>query len=88
MEFTHVILPVLTVVAIYILFGYVSIKEIIAIEAFIKARIILGCIGVGYFLFSAMESGNLKSIIITVLFSGLVTYGVISLQNKYLTLKK
>ena len=88
MELTKIILPLLMVIALYLLFRYINIKEIIVKEAFIKARIILGCIGVGYFLFLAIQTGDLQSIIVTLLLSALVIYGVISLQNKYLTLKK
>ena len=55
---------------------------------FIKARIIIGCIGVGYFLSMAIEDGNPRTIISTVFFAILIIYGVISLQNKYLSVKK
>lgn len=55
---------------------------------FIKVRIIIGCIGVGYFMTTAIQSGNSREIIGTGFIAMLVVYGVVMLQNKYFSVKE
>ncbi len=84
----NIILPVLIIVAIYLLMRIIIKKGILATGIFIKARIIMGSIGIGYFLSVALQGQNIREIIANSLIAALVLYGVIMLQNKYLYVKK
>jgi len=85
---SKVILPVLIIVTFYLLIRIIVKKGLLATGIFVKARIITGCIGIGYFLSVAIQSQNRSEIINTSLISVLVLFGVIMLQNKYLYFKK
>jgi hypothetical protein len=88
MELLKSSLPVLIILAIYLTMRVPALKKSLTSAAAIKARIVLGCLGAGAFLGIAVIGGNVREIVITTLFVSLVIYGVVSLQNKYLYLKK
>jgi hypothetical protein len=81
-------LPVIIMVTLYIFIKLNSEKHWFKNSNFIKARIIIGSAGIGYFLALAIQSGKPKDIILTSLFALLLLYGVLSLQNKYTEIKK
>jgi Ca2+/Na+ antiporter len=85
---TRIIIPVLIIVGVYGLIKLIAKKEQFKSATFVKARIIIGSVGIGYFLALAIQSGELQDIILTCLFALLLLYGVLSLQNKYMEIKK
>lgn len=88
MDLLKSLLPLLIILAIYFTIRIPALKNRLTSAAAIKARIVIGCLGAGAFLGIAVIGGNVREIVITTLFVSLVIYGVVSLQNKYLYLKK
>ncbi|MBC7757452.1 MAG: hypothetical protein H7069_01240 [Phormidesmis sp. FL-bin-119] len=88
MELLKSLLPVLVILAIYLTMRIPALKDSLTSAAAIKARIVIGCLGAGAFLGIAVLGGNLREIVLTSLIVSLVIYGVVSLQNKYLYVKK
>ena len=77
----NIILPVLLIVAFYLLIRIIIKKDLLASGIFIKTRIIIGCIGIGYFLSAALQGQNIREIIANSLIAALVLYGVIMLHK-------
>lgn len=88
MDLMKGILPLLLIIVVYLILRIPIIKYGITSATAIKARIVLGCLGAGVFLGIAIFSGDIKEIFIAVLIAGLIIYGAVSLQNKYLIVKK
>ena len=88
MELLKSTLPVLIILAIYLAMRIPALKNSLTSGAVIKARIVIGCLGSGAFLGIAVLGGNFREIVMTSLIVSLVIYGVVSLQNKYLFVKK
>lgn len=82
------IIPVLVAVVIFLAMRIPSVKKRLTSATAIKARIVIGCLGARVLLGMAILGGDLQEIIIVSLIVSLVVYGVISLQNKYLYVKK
>ena len=85
--FIDTIIPVILILCTYLLIQLNNMSWLRDTK-FIKARIIIGSAGIGYFLALAVQSGKPKDIILTCLFALLLIYGVLSLQNKYMKIKK
>lgn len=88
MDLLKSLLPVLVILAIYLIMRIPALKNSLTSGLAIKARIVIGCLGAGAFLGIAVLGGNVKEIVNTILIVSLVIYGVVSLQNKYLFVKK
>ena len=88
MELLKSLLPVLIIIAIYFTMRIPALKNRLKSASAIKARIVIGCLGAGAFCGIAVIAGSVREKIITTLFVSLVIYGVVSLQNKYLYVKK
>ncbi|WP_276360146.1 hypothetical protein [Daejeonella sp. H1SJ63] len=73
---------------IYLIMRIPALKKGMTSSLGIKARIVLGCLGAGVFLGIAIFSGDIKEIIIVSIIVSLVIYGAVSLQNKFLYVKK
>lgn len=88
MDLLESILPVLLILVVYITLRIPALKDSLTSAPAIKARIVIGCLGAGVFLGIAISSADIKEIVITSLIVSLVIYGAVSLQNKYLYVKK
>lgn len=88
MDLLKSLIPVLLIVVIFLTMQIPSIKKGLTSAIAIKARIVIGCLAAGVLLGMAILGGDLKEIIIVSLIASLVIFGVVSLQNKYLYVKR
>ncbi len=79
---TNLIIPILIILGLYLIVKLSSKTRFNHVQA-IKSRIILGSIGIGYFMSIAIQSGEWKTITLTVIFALLILYGILSLFKKY-----
>ena len=86
--FLKVILPVLIIIAFYLLIRFITKKGAISTDIFIKVRILVGAVASGVFICLAIQGQDLREIFILSGLAAIVFYGVVMLQSKYLSVKK
>ncbi|MBB2148637.1 hypothetical protein [Pedobacter gandavensis] len=87
METLKVIVALVMMIGFFLLISYFT-KNEAKLVLFLKARILLGCTASGFFIPQAINSSAPKQIILFALLASVILFGVVSMQNKYFTLKK
>lgn len=80
------ILPILAIVGVFILVQLITKKNLLNNNIFIRIRILLGCVFVGFLISEMSKATSVNSIIMKVLLAGMILYGVYRLQKKYFIL--
>lgn len=81
------ILPIVIFTGLFFLVYFLTRKNILNNNVFVRIRILLGCAYVGYLISEIARGASTRSVITLILLAGLIVYGVYSLQKKYFTLK-
>ena len=81
------ILPIVIFTGLFFLVYFLTRKNILNNNVFVRIRILLGCIYVGYLINEIARGASIRSVITLVILAGLIVYGVYSLQKKYFILK-
>lgn len=81
------ILPVLIFTGLFFLVYFLTKKNILNNNVFVRIRILLGCIYVGYLVSEITRGASIRSVITLILLAVLIIYSVYSLQKKYFILK-
>jgi hypothetical protein len=81
------ILPVLFFTALFFLFQLSTRKNISNNNIFLRTRILLVSIYLGYLVSEVARGAGVRSVITMVCFAGILLYGVYTLQKKYFIIK-
>lgn len=81
-------LPLLIAIGIFALVGFVTRKNLFNNNVFIRLRIVLGCIYIGYLITEISRAESARSVFTMVLLAGIITIGVYKLQKKYFVIKQ
>ena len=81
------ILPILIFTALFFLVYFLTKKNILNNNFFVRIRIVLGCIYVGYLVHEISQGASTRSVITLTALAGIILYGVYLLQKKYFILK-
>ena len=81
-------LPVLIAIVLFVVVQYLTRKNILNINAFVRIRILLGCIFIGFLISEISQTESIKSFIILMLLAAIILAGVYNLQKKFFVLKK
>ena len=85
--FLKVVVPVIIIVLFYVICQIVDKKDSPNKILFVKLRILLGSIAIGFFLSEAYSSATISTATRFIFFSLIGLYGVTNLHNKYLSSK-
>ena len=80
-------LPIIIAIVLFVLVQYLTRRNILNNNHFVRLRILLGCIYVGYLISEISNAESARSIITLILLAGIIIAGVYSLQKKYFILK-
>jgi hypothetical protein len=81
------IIPILIFTGLFILVHFLTGKKILDSKFFIRIRIVLSCMYIGYLVSEISRGTSTRSVISLVLLSGILLFGVYSLQKKYFIIK-
>jgi hypothetical protein len=81
------ILPLLIFSGLFILLYFLTRKNILNNNFFVRIRILLGCIYIGYLVSEILQASSIRSVITLLLLSGIILFGVYSLQKKFFIIK-
>ncbi len=81
------ILPILIFTSLFFLVYFLTRKNILNNNVFVRIRILLGCIYVGYLVSEIARGASTRSVITLTVLAGLIIYGVYTLQKKYFIIK-
>lgn len=80
-------LPIIIAVGLFVLVQFLTRKNVLNNNQFVRLRILLSCIYVGYLVSEITRATSLRSVITLVLLTGIIIAGVYNLQKKYFVLK-
>ncbi len=81
-------LPVIIAIGAFLLVQFLTKKNILNNNHFVRIRILLGCIYVGYLIAEIVQATSVRSIITLTGLASLIIFGVYILQKRYFTLKE
>lgn len=80
-------LPILIAIILFVVVRYLTRKNILNNNVFVRVRILLGCTFIGFLISEVSQAQSIRSVITLILLAGIIIYGVYSLQKKYFVLK-
>lgn len=81
------ILPIVIATGLFFLVYFLTKRNILNNNVFVRIRILLGCAYIGYIISEIARGTTIRSVVTLTLLAGLIIYGVYSLQKKYFILK-
>ncbi len=81
------ILPVAAMIILFVLVQYLTKKNLLNNNVFIRVRILLGCMFVGFLFTEIFQAESIQSMIKLTVLAGICLYGIYILQKKYFVIK-
>jgi hypothetical protein len=81
------ILPIALMIFIFILVQFITKRNLLNNNIFIRVRLLLGCVFLGFIVSELSRAETTRSVITLSLLTGIILYGVYALQKKYIAIK-
>ena len=81
------ILPIAVMIFLFILVQFITKRNLLNNNIFIRVRILLGCVFLGFLVSELSRAESTRSVVTLTLLTGLILYGTYRLHKKYFVLK-
>ncbi len=81
------ILPIAVFIVLFFIIQFITKKNLLNNNIFIRLRILLGCLFLGFLITEIVNATTVMSVILRIGLAGILFYGVYLLQKKYFVIK-